>query len=224
MDMVEIIKLLIPALGGGLVTVMLLLIFPDVRRARVGREEAESDSIQLGAIGEVLLSMTQNLATTSAMVQSNANGYAEALKKVADSNIEMLTFVREKEIQISEERHILVARIEELSIKVRQLDDEKSQLEDDLLAAKIKIEKLETDSSTQSKELKQLERDYKKLKADYETLKLERDNLLLQMSKATMPQLEADNLTTHILSKDGKDETNSSSIHVVVSTGDTASS
>lgn len=222
-----ILTLLVGAFG----SFILYWFFPDIRRAKVGREHAESDkvsaesdSIQLGAIAEFLLTTTQNTVSMSQIVQANANDYAAALKKVADTNIEMMAWVREKEIQMSEERHLLIGRIEELSLKLRQLDEEKSALEDDLAAAKIKIDKLETDSTTQSKELKQLEKDYRKLRSEYDTLKAERDQLLLQMANASMPQLAADNLETHILSKDGKDNETPSTSHFGSTASDSVSS
>lgn len=206
---------LLTLLAGAFGSFLLMWFFPDIRRAKVGREvaesdkvAAESDSIQLGAIAEFLLTTTQNTVSMSQIVQANANDYAAALKKVADTNIEMMAWVREKEIQMSEERHLLIGRIEELSLKLRQLDEEKSALEDDLAAAKIKIDKLETDSTTQSKELKQLEKDYRKLRSEYDTLKAERDQLLLQMAGAKMPESETivllveDTAQTKILSEE----------------------
>lgn len=214
--MADILQLLIPAFAGALGTVLLLLTFPDIRRARVGREEAESDSIQLGAIGEVLLSMTQNLAATSAMVQVNATAYAEALKKSADSSMELLAWMREREIQMSEERHILITRIEELSAVIKRLTDEKSQLEETLEAASLEITNI---NAKRARERDECAEKLTKVKSERDKLLGDREKLVNQfiekivkpldepitpVETAILPSLDnpvltADTLQTHIL-------------------------
>lgn len=211
-----ILTLLIGAISG----VILLLLFPELRLARFRREiadsekvSAETDSIQLGAIADYLIAATKSTIDFSNTIQTNASSFADALKRVADGNIELLSWVREKEKEIAEERHLLVARIDELSLKIRQIEDEKNRLEDDLSAAKIKIEKLQLESEMQGSELKQLEKDHKALQAIYNALKNERDNLLIQVATIKMPDspvasLVSDTLETHILSQEEKHDEN----------------
>lgn len=214
---------IITALAGILGTVILFMLFPDIRRAKVGREHAESDkvtaesdSIQLKAIADYLIAATKSTIEFSQAIQANSNGFAESLKRVADSNIELLGWVREKEKEIAEERHLFLSRIEELGGQVHKLQDEKTVLEETLESANIKIAKLED-------EVKQLKKDNKASNIEIEKLKVERDQLLSQMANVSMPQLEADNLSTRILGQDGKDEIPSTA-HVVIATADADSS
>lgn len=220
---------LITGLIGVFATVVLFLVFPDLRIARVKREQAETekvsaeaDSIQIASVGDTLLKISEAFHQNAVTMSENAKDYASTLKQVTDANVSMFQWVQTKDLEHIQERKIMLDRINELGAQIKQLQLEKDDLEETLEAANIKIEKLETDSATQKKELRQLEKDYKALKAEYDALKLERDNLLLQMSKATMPLLEADTLQTHILKKDGKDETPSTS-HFGSVAGDSAS-
>lgn len=215
---------------GILATVALFLIFPDIRLARVKREHAESekinaeaDSIQIASVGDTLLKIAEAFHQNAVTLSENGREYSTTLKQVTDANVSMFQWIQAKDLEHSSERKIMLDRINELGAQISRLQDEKDTLEETLEAANIKITNLETDSNAQKKELRQLRKDNESLTAEIEKLKVERDSLLLQMANVSMPQLEADNLSTRILSKDGKDEIpNTSNLGSVA--GDSANS
>lgn len=209
---------IITAVFGVFATIVLFLVFPDIRLARVKREHAESDkinaeadSIQIASVGDTLLKIAEAFHQNAVTLSENGREYSTTLKQVTDANVSMFQWIQMKDLEHSSERKIMLDRINELGAQINRLQDEKDTLEETLEAANIKITNLETDSAAHKKELKQLEKDYKVLKAEYDQLKLERDSLLLQMKTSHVPLLEADTLQTHILKQDGKDETPSTS-------------
>lgn len=74
--------------GGGVLSLLAYLLFPQLLRAKLERDNAETDSIQLKALSDLVLmttqglsSVTQNLATVTALVNTNAVNYLASLDK-----------------------------------------------------------------------------------------------------------------------------------------------
>lgn len=87
--MSEFLTALIAGLaGGGVFSILGYVLFPQLLKAKLERDEAETDSIQYKALSDLVLmttqglsSVTQNLATVTALVNTNAVNYLASLDK-----------------------------------------------------------------------------------------------------------------------------------------------
>lgn len=192
---------LLTLLAGAFGSFILMLALPDWRRAKVGREVAESDKVtadadtdRLDAFGEFILKMAE---TWQVSMQNSAN----TLENVMNTNVKLVERLEQKDKERLINDKIMLERMSELGGEVRKLQDEKDALEETLEAANIKIENLEN-------EVKQLKKDNKASNVEIEKLKAERDLLLSQMAGAKMPESETivllveDTAQTKILSEE----------------------